>query len=173
MELFLGFVGAIFLLVLGSVFSWWMKTFIPWGKSEPPEGIDKDDWLRTVSGPGPGATYIGRLEALFVYLAVLYARDEAGLLVAGWLAFKVASKWEMWTNVVRMPDSFEGASALAGLGARRKLGYVMYDRFLIGTLGNVMSGGIVAALVTRFSDPILQWTLVTMSCVNDVSSLGQ
>ena len=151
MEVLPVLIGAVLLWPVGLMIGRFINRVLTCDHVEAPSGIQADDWRAAVQGPGPGAAYIGRLESLLVYLAVLFARGDAALVVAGWFAFKVASKWELWSNVVKMPDSFDGATQLDSLRARRKLGYVMYDRFLVGTLLNILAGAIVAGFVLRYT----------------------
>ncbi len=144
--------GAAILLLLGKTCGWLFNRKLTWSGADAPPGVDQEQWRTAVQGPGPGAALIGRLESLLVYLSVLYLGKEAAVIIGGWFAFKVASKWEVWSNVIKMPASLRGSTDLDLLRARRKLGYVMYDRFLVGTLLNVLLGAIVAAIVRRIWD---------------------
>lgn len=81
-------------------------------------------------------------------------------IIGGWLAFKVAAKWEVWKNIVQVPDSL-GKSPIEYLKARSALGSYILTRFLVGTLANVLVG-LVAAHIGRHAKDILTF----------VSSLG-
>jgi len=67
------------------------------------------------------------------------------------MAFKVASKWESWQNVVRVPDTLTepNVSQLELLRARRQWGAILYTRFLCGTLVNVLIGVLVGTIVRK------------------------
>lgn len=66
------------------------------------------------------------------------------LIVGGWLAFKVASKWENWTNIVKLDktdiDDFE---------KRKTYGGNVYTRFLIGTAINILIGATIGYGIKR------------------------
>ena len=63
----------------------------------------------------------------------------AALLVGGWLAFKVASKWAVWQNIIKVPESAAGLSDEQLVSARFRFGTHLLQRFLLGTLGNVLA----------------------------------
>ena len=122
----------------------------PWNAVRPPAGVSVEDWQSAIAGTGAGAaSWLGALESLLAYLAFVAFQENAASIIGGWLAFKVASKWESWQNVVRVPDSLDGVgNQLDFLRARRQWGSVLYTRFLIGTLLNVFMGVIGGALVS-------------------------
>ena len=45
---------------------------------------------------------------LLIYTALVLARDAADFVIGGYLAFKVASKWEVWSHVYQIPQQMEG-----------------------------------------------------------------
>jgi hypothetical protein len=145
--------GIILLFVIGHFLIKVVFRFVPWTKAEGPKGVSPEDWLRVLTSTGSkGGTWIGRLESLLVYLVVLHARDDAGLVIGGWLAFKVASKWETWANVIKVPEILNDTlndreAKLDYLRARRDWSNLLYERFLIGTLLNILLGASVAYLV--------------------------
>lgn len=149
--------GAALLMALGGLITRRLLRWVaPWTDLTPPRSVTPEEWQRVVinkESMAPAA--IGRLESLLVYLVVLAANHEAaGLVIGGWLAFKVASKWEIWSNVVKVPDApFEEPSSglqLDYLRARREWGFRLYDRFLLGTLLNILQGMSMAWLVSRY-----------------------
>jgi hypothetical protein len=103
-----------------------------------PEGIPEELWkaLR-VSGAEFQGKLLGNLERLVAASAVWTSSYE---IIVGLLAFKVASKWEIWSNVVRLPDEIPGIEPLTYLRARRLWGSNMLMRFLIGSFANVLLG---------------------------------
>jgi hypothetical protein len=62
--------------------------------------------------------------------------------IGGWLAFKIAAKWEVWKNIHKFPDKFtdDPSNILDELRARNEIGSITLSRFLIGTLGNILVG---------------------------------
>jgi hypothetical protein len=92
-------------------------------------------------GSGNGGALLGRLERLaFVGAYPLLGRNSH-LLIGGWLAFKIAAKWEAWKNIPQFPDKFtDPPNTLDELRARNEIGSITLSRFLIGTLGNILVG---------------------------------
>jgi hypothetical protein len=80
-----------------------------------------------------GGARLGHLERL-LFLISFWA--GAYLLAAGWLAFKVASKWYSWQHIVHVPKDLAGLD----LAARHAWASRTTTRFLIGTLYNVLAG---------------------------------
>ena len=58
-------------------------------------GMSQSQW-KILNERIPGGKRIGRLERAFFFVAFSIGAPE---LVAVWLAFKVASKWETWSNI--------------------------------------------------------------------------
>ena len=108
-------------------------------------------WLAAISNQhtAPGGRLLGRLEALVLF-ASLWVGSAAA--VGGWLAFKLATKWEAWTNIV-VPDGNVlkpfGEDEIRNLWARHRWGVWLLRRFLIGTLWNIVSAG-AGVLFGRF-----------------------
>jgi len=106
------------------------------GLPRPPKPISEDLWNEII-GRGTGVSLLGSLERFF-YLAAFW--KEAPILIAGWLAFKVASGWHNWSMIVKLPDNLEGVDQIEYLRARSQLGSWIFHRFLIGTLANILIG---------------------------------
>lgn len=90
---------------------------------------------------------LGALESTLLFAAIW---TGAEVVVGGWLAFKLAAKWESWSHIVSpsattlpFPDD-----ELRSLWARHGWGVQLLRRFLIGTLWNLLSAG-VGVLVGR------------------------
>ena len=101
----------------------------------------RKEWKKAVEQPKSGGIYLGRLERTLAYFAFLFGFPEA---LGIWLVFKVASKFEVWRNITIVkgiirnkksdtPDEFD-------FEARRLWGSRVLQRFLIGTLWNMLSG---------------------------------
>ena len=108
------------------------------GKAKPdaPPPLDPEKWEHVIVR-GAGVRWLGILEALLSLIAFEF---KAYIVIAGWLGFKVAAKWESWGNVVQVPTELEGVSQLDWLQARNGLGSWLLTRFLLGTLGNIFAG---------------------------------
>ena len=120
-------------------------------KIDAPEGIDPEDWDKLIEIPGRyGGKWIGISDRLIFFVA-LWA--GAPLLVAAWLAFKLASKWEAWTNLTRVPKDLKGAKhAIQYFIARTRWSSRTMQRFVVGTALNLLSAfigiGIFYILIT-------------------------
>lgn len=121
-----------------------------WNNVTPPEGVSQEKWQEILAGNPLAAKWLGGLESLLAYGSLLAFDKNAALVVGGWLAFKVASKWESWQNISQVPQSLEGVSQLDFLRARREWATTLYLRFLIGTLLNLMFGFLAAMVVNFF-----------------------
>jgi hypothetical protein len=105
----------------------------------------KRQWNELTSG-NEGGEFIGRLERFMFFAALLF--ENGPLLIGGWLAFKVASKWNAWTNITAVPREIKGESDMdAAIGRRRWSSHVL-TTFLVGTGYNVCAA-LVGAAVTR------------------------
>lgn len=84
--------------------------------------------------------WIGRLESFIFYISFLHFEESAVYVIGGWLAFKVASKWETWNNIHKVPVYFKGIDENEFFKFRRVWGDTVYERFIIGTLFNIFIG---------------------------------
>jgi hypothetical protein len=112
----------------------------------PPKPISVDLWNEII-GRGIGVSLLGHLERFF-YLAAFWM--ETPILIAGWLAFKVASGWHNWSMIVKLPEDLEGVDQIEYLRARSQLGSWIFHRFLIGTLVNILVSLIAVVLAKLF-----------------------
>jgi hypothetical protein len=106
----------------------------------PPADSLKEKWSSLTQGDRAGAA-LGHLERLTFFVAFWF---DAPAVVAAWLAFKVASKWNVWSNVISVPKTIPGIDELDYFIARRKWGSQVLMTFLIGTLFNVLAGFVAA-----------------------------
>jgi len=112
--------------------------------SEPvkPAFIEQKIWSRIADRGAinrEGGKWIGRLEGQ-LFLAAFWSGTVE--IVAGWLAFKLASKWESWKNIVQVPVTLPGTDAkqeVEWFAARAQLGSWLLARFWIGTLANMLA----------------------------------
>ena len=93
-----------------------------------------------------GGKAIGWMERILTFVAVFWGEEKGYILIAGWLAFKVASKWEAWQHIVQVPGSLNNVPQLSYLKARWQWGSRLLTRFLVGTAANISLGIIGAVL---------------------------
>jgi hypothetical protein len=143
-------VALLLVTLLGFFVSGFLKFAV---RIERPEGVDPAIWKRVteVEDLGTGK-WVGRLEALLFVIA-LWANQP--LIIGGWLAFKVAAKWEVWANVIQLPvDLLQ--DALLDFEVRHRFGGILFSRFLIGTLANLLIAGAATAVGAR-AEEFLGW----------------
>lgn len=115
----------------------------------PPSATSEEQW-RLLTGGNEGGKYIGRLERL-IFFAAFFA--QAYTIIGGWLVFKVASKWEAWSNVVSVPSRIEGIKDLDFLVARRRWASHVLVTFQVGTAYNIIAG-LVGTTIARHGPEI-------------------
>ncbi|MCK4817702.1 hypothetical protein KA005_18175 [bacterium] len=94
-----------------------------------------------------GGKWIGLIER---FLSVVAAWTGGYEILIAWFAFKVASKWQTWSSLVKIPDQLDEISDIDFLKARRILSARLYDRLLIGSGVNVGLGIVVGLLGKYF-----------------------
>jgi hypothetical protein len=119
------------------------STALPDGASEK----HKLQWKELTSG-GEGGAFIGWLERFMFFAAFL--TDSALLAIGAWLTFKVASKWNAWTNITAVPRELEGVSDLDAAIGRRRWASNILTTFLVGTAYNICAGIVGAAVARNF-----------------------
>ena len=90
-------------------------------RPSPPAGIEPNQWLDII-GRGSASSALGHLERLLAFSAFWQGAQNGPIIIAGWLAFKVASGWNNWNFIVRLPERIEGVNDLDYLRARSQLG---------------------------------------------------
>lgn len=78
---------------------------------------------------------LGFLERILFFIALW---SYSWQVIGGWLAFKLASKWETYKSIMFFPPKLEGNNDLDYLLARRLLGSQRLMTYLIGTIANVL-----------------------------------
>jgi hypothetical protein len=103
----------------------------------PPRGIDENEWKRSAGLAGEKAgNILGTLERM-LFLATLWFK--AYMLIGVWLAFKLGTKWQAWQQIIKPPEEIDGRiNKLDLLRARRNRGTWYAQRFLIGTIANII-----------------------------------
>jgi len=110
-----------------------------------PVNYTSQEWEDLITPPEKGGRWLGRLERIFSFLIFLFWIPEG---ILAWLAFKVASKWEVWQNIIKVPEDKQTIDKLK-LSVRRAWGSRVLQSFLIGTLGNLLAG-FFGAVVTMW-----------------------
>ena len=87
------------------------------------------------------------LESLLIYLSLIVFDQNAAVIIGGYFAFKVASKWQSWHDIIQFPPKLEHVPDIDYFIARRRFGSILFVRFLLGTLTNVLIGFLAAAAI--------------------------
>ena len=120
-----------------------------------PKSIDKSIWEKLFGSDDisrfMGAKYIGRVELVIFYFAFVTGLYEA---IGAWLAFKVASKWETWNNIIKVNGlGNKKETDLEYLKIRVIWGVRTMDRFLLGTALNLFGafgGAVIYYLLSTY-----------------------
>ena len=102
----------------------------------PPNEATKVNWVALTRG-NKGGWILGILER-FLFFGAFWV--DAPAITIAWLAFKVASKWNAWSNVISVPNTLPNIDELEYLVARRRWGSQLLTTFLVGTLSNIIIG---------------------------------
>ena len=134
------------LLVVGIPVSYalvWLATARMRGPE--PFGVSPLAWdLATRTPSALSGITIGVLERYLFFGGLLANIPEV---IVGWLAFKVASKWEAWHNIVQPPASNEHLDPIEFLRARHLWGSRVLTRVLVGTVANILLAGLAVVIV--------------------------
>lgn len=116
----------------------------------PGDEVVQTWWKKATEHPPVSGSWVGWTERIVLFYAVLLRSEEA---VGIWVAFKLASKWEAWSNIGRLPDQLRGNSTVAEkleyAAARRVWTAQNYCTFVVGTSLNFLCaflGGYVSDL---------------------------
>lgn len=98
----------------------------------------------------PGG-YLGFFERILFFGSAYGGKYEV---IGVWLAFKVATKWNAWKNIVQVPESLpekkNKEDEIQWLTAKREFsGWVMI-RFQIGVILNILAGVSTAIIIKKF-----------------------
>ncbi len=115
----------------------------PYGRD--PKTFDAKDWQKKVKPPERGGVVLGYFERTLYYFLFLL---KAYFVIIAWLAFKVASKWEVWQNITQVPSEIKhGENYDFTIWDRRAWSSIVLQRFNIGTLANILAG-LIGVFVT-------------------------
>lgn len=160
LDLITFFVSAVIVLPFGRIIGRKINEITSELEPSSPEGVDEDDWKRVVwtgkQEQYKGGRWVGRLECLVFVAALSFSGP---IIIGAWLAFKVATKWEVWRNVVRVPEVLELSTEISWLQARTSWGTWLLNRFLIGTLANLLASFLAFAVASRIIVPVGDWVI--------------
>lgn len=129
-------IGLVTIIILGCGVPRMIKSVQKEIPLTPPNEETKKNWEKLTAG-NEGGSILGNLERILFFCAFWV---DAPAVVAAWLAFKVASKWNAWTNIISVPKTLSGVDDLEFLVARRLWGSQLLTTFLVGTISNVIIG---------------------------------
>lgn len=116
------------------------------GQYQTPADVSADDWATVVEdtkgfsdGGEVAGRLIGSIERL-LYVAAIW-HGAVGI-IPGWLAVKVATKWQSWSKLLGEIDIDPGLSDLRSK-AIRYFSWRLSQRFLLGNLLNVLISGAI------------------------------
>ena len=131
-------------LLLHRTVKWLMDEATKGIDLRPPEGIDRARWDQATSIPSEDAgKLLGRLESLLFFMSLWFGIVT---IILGWLAFKVATKWEAWQNLIQVPRQLKDVDDLEYLAARHRWASYVFMRFLVGTVGNLLVAALGVAI---------------------------
>lgn len=113
-------------------------------KLELKDEKNKEKWLELTSG-NDGGWLIGFIERLLFFSA--FWNTDLLIIIGAWLAFKVATKWDSWSNVIAIPKEIEGINSIDYLIARRKWSSHLLVSFQVGTLSNLFFSYLAAIVI--------------------------
>lgn len=137
-EFIAGFLATIFL-------AWIVALFMKWvvkknEKLRSPEGVDDEKWqsaFQLSKEQMKPTKILGFFEAIIIFISLYIGKPEV---IAGWLTFKLASKWQTWNAIMRLPEKIDGIDDIEYIGAKNQIASATLQRWLIGTLGNILAG---------------------------------
>jgi hypothetical protein len=135
------FSGLIITLVIGFGVSYVLDKTVelllpPWIDPEVARQIEEAMKYGEKPKKNPGR-WLGIFEQILFFASIWL---EAYVVIAGWLAFKLGSKWQTWQHIIKMPDNIVGNDGLLNLRIMSACGSYQMSRFLIGSLYNVLCG---------------------------------
>jgi len=135
---------AVTTFLVGFIVRWaldWMTA-----KYKVPDEVDPEVWATVVAGTegfsdrgGVAGRLIGWLERL-LYVAAIW--HGAVAIIPGWLAVKVATKWQSWSKLLGDIDIHPDLEIMK-LHAIRYFSWRLSQRFLLGNLLNVLFAGAI------------------------------
>ena len=130
-------------LITASMLGFFVELIVKRTKSSisisPPTGMDKNTWEAiTDTKTESSSKLLGLLERIFIFVSLWI---EVPQLIFAWLAFKLASKWQTWATIVKVPENIDKLiDPIDFFRVRHHWGTRVLQVWLIGTLANVLAG---------------------------------
>ena len=153
---FLGDIIGLIIVTIG--LEWFVKLMIDKAKDEISLELDitndliKEKWTSIINvNVAKGNHILGYMERIIFYFSLLSGKE---MVIVGWLAFKVAAKWQVWQHVIIIPTKLDGLSDIENIEffkVRHTWGSKLLVVFFVGTLSNILTsfvGVIIANLIT-------------------------
>jgi len=146
------YLGVLLTSLFSILISKFMFNFIKdFGKFTPPTGIHSDVWNHAFGISEEKRKlnkYIGFLESILFFFCFYIDKPE---LIGGWLTFKLASKWEVWNTIMKIPEKLDDDKIpqIEYIGAKNEIAWFTLQRWLFGTLANIVAAlfGLVGSAI--------------------------
>jgi len=126
----------------------------------PPAGILAEKWenvFKLSAQEKKHTIILGFMESYLAFLSFWINKPEV---IGIWLGFKVASKWECWNTIIKLPERIDSIDPLEYVGAKNRIATYTLQRWLIGTLANISAGFLGMKIARFFQGYLLQNNLM-------------
>ena len=124
-----------------SVSEFMKKIIVDFGRFTAPKEIDSEIWNKAFGireDKRKFNIYIGLFESILFFISFYTNQPQ---LIGSWLAFKLASKWQTWNAIMKIPEKLEGYPyQVEYIGAKNEIAWFTLQRWLVGTLANIVAG---------------------------------
>jgi hypothetical protein len=93
----------------------------------------QEKWQLLVAHPEESGKWVGVVERFVFFFGIIGATWQ---LIGVWLVFKLAAKWEAWSNMARIPERFDNVNHLDLALSRRVWAAQGYCTLVVGTALN-------------------------------------
>jgi len=135
------FIAVILAYLVGEFMAYIVRRY---EKFSAPNGVEQEEWssiFKSPDGSLPLNRIIGYAETISYFLVFSLEKPE---LIGGWLAFKVASKWQAWSTIIRLPEKIGETKVLSYIEAKNKIASHTLQRWFLGNILNILAGAFAA-----------------------------
>ncbi len=125
----------------------------------PPPSPELEAKWDELTSHDEGGAILGHLERALFFVSLW---GNVQIIVGAWLAFKVASKWDVWSNLIAVPKDLPDVDPVEYLLARRRWGARTLMRFLVGTAYNIVAAVVAVAIGNHWASGFKQ--IVSLVC---------